>query len=136
MKNTFHILCLIFSLYFSLYAISPLSYSYNRQIDERGDTTVAGFRLFVVELLLSNIAHHKDEDKTAAILLFKKKRAAVSSGELHISGKIFKSVGKLPQGFALFNSSSAQITCCGIRSQYRKDVYLSYSGLSPPSAYL
>ncbi len=137
MKNKDRIFCLIFSLYFSLYAISPLSCSYSRQVDEHGDVAVTGIRLFVVELLLSNFIQHKDEDKTghSTNLLLKKKRAALSLNKLHIFGKILKDIYAAPQSSELSGKlpvAAVQTDVPGMSMNYY--YYLSYSGLSPPSA--
>lgn len=137
MKNKGRIFCLIFSLYFSLYAISPLSCSYNpRQIDEQGNTTVTGIRLFVVELLLSNTTRHTNEDKTdnSTNFLFKKKRAVSSVNKLHIFGKILKDIYAVVYSSKLSEKPSVIVIQTDASSISTNYYYLPYSGLSPPLA--
>ncbi len=81
-KNKYIILNVIFALYYVVFAVSPLEYanaaepaasSISSNAGEKG-RPAASFKLFVVDLVLSNVAHH-DNDGGKTRLLFKKKRA-------------------------------------------------------------
>lgn len=139
MKKLRFIFCLLFSTYFLVYVISPLSYTYKPwQADEQKEVSINDIKLFVVDLILSTFAKHKDSDKTVppANILLKKKRATLSLSKLQqISEKIFKkNICAASQCPVLSYKLPATALQKDIPIAFKSYSYTSYSGLSPPFA--
>ena len=133
MKRIHRIGCLLFTICFFIYAVSPLSAIYQqREVIGQTTSAVNGIRLLVVELLLYPPAQEDDSNGTSSRVLLRKKRATLSSDKLNFSKKQIKKV------IASSNtiSSETETTYFAIITEHdtplRKRVVLLHSGLSPP----
>lgn len=132
-KNYFH---LLFLLYFSIYAVSPLLYHYEyREAGSLNEIAAPGLRLFLVDILFSRLIRQGEQESNSSVpILLKKKRAAVSSDKVNnIEKTPIKYIGKardLTGKPALLHIAEARNS----RLQFHQDFYLYHSGLSPPVA--
>ena len=142
MKKRYHIFSLLFSIYFSVFAVSPLTYTYScNDVAEQTDISIKNIRLFVIDLLLSSLAKKEnreqdnDNNPTSSFhILLKKKKAALSSNKVEISSNVFKKTGHVTGAFTFLPETFPAISAL----QYNKPVFQNgfhkpYSGLSPPS---
>ncbi|MBI4746102.1 MAG: hypothetical protein HY786_06095 [Deltaproteobacteria bacterium] len=134
MKRQHRTGCLLLSVCFFIYAVSPLSAVYqHNQVISQAVSAFNGIRLLVVELLLSPPAHEDDGDGTSSRVLLRKKRATLSSDKLKVSKRQIKKV------IASNNiiSSDAETTFPVVITEHdtplREGIVLLHSGLSPPS---
>lgn len=133
MKRIHRIGCLLFSICFFIYAVSPLSAIYQqREVIGQTTSAVNGIRLLVVELLLYPPAQEDESNGTSSRVLLRKKRATLSSDKLKISNKQIK---KLIASCSIV-SSETETTYFSIATEHdtplRERVVLLHSGLSPP----
>lgn len=138
MKMKHHIFYALFLICFSFYVISPLSYTYeykqyNEQIAGQGCPTVAGFRLFVLELLLSKLTHHESKKgSSSAHLLLLRKRVALSSEKLQLSKKPVKNFDLLSDSIPSSETPCITITAKNNELKFQNGFHSLCSGLSPP----
>lgn len=127
---------LIFAIYLSFYAISPLSYTYERkQVYSQTGTNLGNFKLLIIELLLSRLTQQGEEDGSPSNrFLFKKKRATISSDKLKVSKGPARDIGVISDRIILPETPSIAIVAQDNRSRYKRHSHLLlHSGLSPPS---
>lgn len=134
--KTRHIITLLFSIYFSLFVLSPICYTADGLSEENGADYQAHINItslhVIWELKLSKYLPRKNagSSKQNVRLLIKKARALVSSNyieKLSSSGSAEFDYSDII--FSLnFHSSLGQYA----KSEYRTGSYLVVSGLSPP----
>src|SRR3989338_179239 len=91
MKKRYHIFSILFSIYFSVFAISPLTcaHSYN-DIAAQTDISIKNIRLFAIDLLLTSLAkkesreQNNDNNTTSSCHILLKKKATLSSNKIEI----------------------------------------------------
>lgn len=130
-----HIICALFSFHFFIYAISPLSYSYeHKQLTNHSVVTVNGFRLFIVDILLSHRPHHeKKGDTSDAGILLKKKRATISEDKLKISKPQLKTIATVSDSLVSPKTPAIAMVAHNDEPGFQREFLQAHSGLSPPS---
>jgi len=129
---------LLFMIYFCIYAISPLSHSYDPRSDD-SQASIFRPKIFIIEFLLSKINNQgADDDSTSSVnILIKKKRATLSSNKPQTSEnrtKLAKKVFVSPDNFI---SAEALYVTAGVKGRDIRsfaDSNPCYFGLSPPLA--
>ncbi len=133
MKKKFLLFYLLFPVYFFVYATTPiLSTGEYGKLGGQAEGTIE-LKLFTVDLLLSNITHHKhQEGKSNIQVLLKRKRATVSSSESDFFKKPNDNIGVVayvdPPSQAISYASLDQ----DIQIKLLQDYQQTHSGLSPP----
>ncbi len=134
-KKRNHIFWLLFSLYFFIFTISPLSCVYEHSHIDRQDIAVKGLRLFIVDKILSMISRddsqRDDYDSSTVRILLKKKRATLSS--VKISKAQAKEVGIISHPTVIPKRQCAATAVQNRGPQSSGYFYSLHSGLSPPS---
>ncbi|MBI3755308.1 MAG: hypothetical protein HY265_04005 [Deltaproteobacteria bacterium] len=135
MKKKHRIFSIIFSICFSIYAASPLLYTYEdgKTYSQTGANS-SNLKLFVVDLLLSNLTHHKSQAKHSGALpiLLKKKRATLSSDKLNMPEKQEKNPGVIAD-LPVPSETLYRIATQNNEPKLNEYFYRHHSGLSPPS---
>ena len=141
MKKRYHIFSILFSIYFSVFAISPLTcaYSYN-DIAAQTDISIKNIRLFAIDLLLSSLAKKESREQnndnnpaSSFHILLKKKKATLSSNKIEISSDVFLKTGHATEVFTFLTETFPAISASqDNKSVFRNGFHLPHSGLSPP----
>jgi hypothetical protein len=131
-SDRIRIVSLFYFVYFCLYAVTPLSFSYRDVALEKTESTIENFGLFVIEVLCSNIFHKSTAEKssTVNILLLKKRSLVSENGSVNLTfeGSIATVRKTMPAALACEYSLHSK------EFKYRLPIYAYRSGLSPPSA--
>ncbi|MBI3754235.1 MAG: hypothetical protein HY266_09405 [Deltaproteobacteria bacterium] len=138
-KKQFRTICILFSIYFFIYAASPLLYSYEpRNVSGLTNSSVINLQLLVVDLVLSNLSRDMGQDNHHSInLLFRQKQAILSSPDsLNTENKPITSLDKIRDITAPPTTSIYILAAYDNGSNFHEDFHKFHSGLSPPSAYL
>lgn len=143
MKKGYHIFSLLFSIYFSVFAVSPLTYTYScNDVAEQTDNSIKNIRLFVIDLLLSSLAkkdnmgqgNDSKSQSSSFNILLKKKRATLSSNKVEISSNVFKKTGPVTEAFTFLPETFPAISALqDNKPVFQNGFHKPYSGLSPPS---
>lgn len=137
MKKKCHVFYIMFAIFFSIYAVSPLLYTYEcRGITGQTYTALNNLRLFVVDIFLLNLTHHtKNSDNKARSIhvLLKKKRATVSSGKVDIAKEPIENLAMVAD-FHILPQTSYRTAAPNDEFIFHKDFYHLHAGLSPPIA--
>ena len=136
MKKKYHIpVSLLYLIYFSIYAVSPLSYAYDPQHDA-DQTNIQSPKIFVIELLLSKCCKQKPQDKSSSStnLLLKKKRAVLSSSKLKVPENTIEKICIVPDYFVFTEIPAVIVADQHTEIESHKGFHSSHSGLSPPLA--
>lgn len=133
MQKRYFIFHLFFLAYFSIYAVSPLSYAYDPQHDT-DQTNIQSPKIFVIEWLLSKCCKQKSQDKSSSStnLLLKKKRAVLSSSKLKVPENTIKKICIVPDYFVFTEIPSVIVADQHTEIEFHKGFHSSHSGLSPP----
>ncbi|MBI5327613.1 MAG: hypothetical protein HZB80_04910 [Deltaproteobacteria bacterium] len=136
LKKKYRIFSVIFSICFSIYAASPLLYTHeDGKTDKQTGANSSNLKLFLVDILLSNLTHHKSQAKHsgAVHVLLKKKRATLSSDKLNMPEKQEKNLAKVADS-PVPSEILYRIAPQNNKPKLNEYFYLSHSGLSPPLA--
>ena len=137
MKKKCHVFYIMFAIFFSIYAVSPILYTHEcKSTTSQTDTSLNNLRLFFVDLFLLNLTHHTktSDNKTHSIhVLLKKKRAIVSSGKLNIAKEPIENLGTVAD-FHILSQTSYRTAAPNNEFNFHKDFYQLHAGLSPPIA--
>lgn len=139
LKGSKRLLALFFSFYFFLYAITPLSFSFD------GDDAVTpslnnllyslkSFNLYLLEVIGSAVLDSSDayaEDPPSSFILLKKKRTILPKLDFNIF--LLTLNFSLPDDKIRLNSSAISAQVIEVRAKVHKGFLPSFSGLSPPS---
>lgn len=143
MKKGYHIFSLLFSIYFSVFAVSPLTYTYTcNDVAEQTDISIKNIRLFVIDMLLSSLAKKDNmgqgndsrSQSSSCNILLKKKKTTLSSNKVEISSNVFKKIGPVTEAFTFLPEIFPAISALqDNKPVFQNGFHKSYSGLSPPS---
>lgn len=135
MRQRHRIFYTLFSLHFLIYAVSPLSLTYeNKQTFTQPYIAIKDLRLLVFDLLLAPFAQsdNQDEDSSSGQILLKKKRFTLSSDKLKPLRSYTKKVGVVSNFAVPHENSYIEILAQNNEYQFEKGFIHSFSGLSPP----
>lgn len=134
-RRALHLFSLVYLFYFSIYAVTPLSYTYEPRQDAE-HATINSPRLFIIELLLFKVAKQgsKDSETKSANLLLKKKRAVLSSSKVKASENAIKKIAVIPDDFRFAGNPSLTVAVQCNGYIFQKDFYYFHTDLPPPLA--
>ena len=133
MKRRYRIGCLLFSICFFIYAVSPLSAIYQqREVIGQTTSAVNSIRLLVVELLLYPPAQEDDGNGTSSRVLLRKKRATLSADKLKRSKKQIENCAVVSNSITSSEAPTLWIVAQDNGPKIQNGSHLPHSGLSPP----